>query len=127
MKLFDPENKLPNDCQYVLAHFPDRPWGDRDAPNNEHKWVVVKFVRGLSKKERESLDDSDERKKRISPADEHDNNQKPYFWKPFGPGGFRGQEASCWCELPANAGVQQRAERTSAATICSASSGDYSG
>ena len=93
-------DRLPENGQYVLAYFPNRPWGDLDAKNNEHKLVVVKFLQGISIKERENLPDTHERKKLYSSFDEWGNNKVPYCWKPFGPGSFFGQEAEWWCELP---------------------------
>lgn len=99
VELIDPKEQLPNDGQYVLAHFPDRPWFD-DAPNDEHKWVVVKFVRGITLKEREQLDDLDPRKRQFKVGDEYCNNQVGYRWNAFGSSDFFGQECSVWAELP---------------------------
>jgi len=100
IELFSPKDKLPKNKQYVLAYFPRNTWADSDAVNDEHKWVVVKFVRGISMAERGSLPDSDERKKMYSAGDEWANNHVPYCWLPFGPGSFFGQEAELWGELP---------------------------
>ena len=92
--------KLPKNNQYVLAFFPSLPWKVCDAENNDHKWVVVEFVRGISIKERENLDELDERKKTYFSEDEQDDNEKPYCWSPFGSDLFFGQEATLWCDLP---------------------------
>ena len=100
MKINDTTVALPEDGQYVLAHFPDQPWSAAGADNNEHKWVVVKFSRGISIAERESLPSSDQRKRMYISADEDGNNTKPYHWKSFGACSFFGQEATLWCELP---------------------------
>ena len=94
------KDRLPENNTYVLAHFPNSPWSDSDCKNGEHKWVVVKFIRGISEGEREKLDASDPRKRTYTAADEHSNNRVPYYWDTFGPGSFFGQECSVWCELP---------------------------
>lgn len=105
---------LPPNNTYVLAFFPESPWGDRDAANNEHKWVVVKFIQGISEKERTDMEagiitnpnyNGGKRSKFYCSEDEHGNNAKPYYWKPFGPGKFFGQEATLWMHLPS--GVTQ--------------------
>lgn len=100
MKLFKPEDRLPNHNQYVLAFFPDRPWNDEYAKNDEHKWVVVQFRRGISELERKALPVGHERKRTYRQEDEGGNNMVPYCWDTFGPGSFFGQEAELWCELP---------------------------
>lgn len=100
MKIIDCTERLPENGQYVLAHFPDRPWSVPDCPGNKHKWVVVQFVRGTSPEEREELPHSDPRKYRTRGCDQHGNNLVPYCWNAFGPSSFFGQEASVWCALP---------------------------
>lgn len=90
------EGKLPEHNQYVLAYFPDSPWIDDSCVNEEHKWVVVKFVRGRTLKDRETMPFETP----IRGQDEYGNNKKPYYWDAFGPGSFFGQEASVWCTLP---------------------------
>ena len=100
MEPISPKDRLPENNTYVLAHFPDRPWTDSDCKNGEHKWVVVKFIRGISKIEREMLDSKDSRKYTHKAGDEHGNNRFPYYWDTFGPGSFFSQECSVWCELP---------------------------
>ena len=100
MKLINTKNSLPNNNQYVLAYFPDSPWIDSDAKNTEHKWVVVKFQRGLSVAEREALPETNERKGIVKDCDEGESNHVPYGWVTFGPAYFFGQEAKYWSELP---------------------------
>lgn len=100
MEVISVTEKLPENKQYVLAYAFDRPWSDRSAKKYEHLWVVVKFYRGLSIQDRKILLDENERKLIFRTEDEHDNNEKPYCWNPFGPGVFFGQEISHWCELP---------------------------
>jgi len=100
MKPIKPSEKLPKNNEYVLAFFSDSPWQDKDANNNGHKWVVVKFIRGISKKERGALADGNRRKSVYASEDECWNNEKPYYWDVFGPGSFFGQDAKLWCHLP---------------------------
>lgn len=109
MEIFDCKVVLPLHNTYVLAHFPDRPWGDRSATNNEHKWVVVKFVRGISEIDRQAMKLDLLPNPKYGPhlraevycgEDEHANNLVPYNWDAFGPSSFFGQEASVWTHLP---------------------------
>lgn len=96
--IYDTNQQLPNDNEYVLAYFPNRPW---TSPNTQqHKWVVVQFRKGLSKLERNLLANDNPRKKTYSFGDEEGNNLVPYKWDTFGTSSFFGQEASCWCHLP---------------------------
>ena len=99
-QVFLTSQKLPNHGEYVLAYFPSRPWRDPDAKKEEHKWVVVKFMKGLSIKERNDLPDLDRRKTLYLPMDQDANNLLPYTWDQFGTSKFFGHEASCWCYLP---------------------------
>lgn len=98
MEIFLPSDKLPNDNEYVLAYFKDRPWLVRGT--NQHKWVVVRFVKGLSVKDRDALPNSDKRKNTYTFCDEWSNNEVPYAWDALGGGQFFGQEITCWCYLP---------------------------
>lgn len=100
MNIIKRADRLPKDKQYVLAFLPDKPWFDSDAPDNEHKWVVVKFVKGLSMDEREKLPNTDKRKIEYTGADQEGNNLEPYCWHTFGPSSFFGQDVELWCELP---------------------------
>jgi hypothetical protein len=92
--------KLPENKTYVLAYFPNMPWGDSDSKNDEHKWVVVKFIRGISQQERDSLSEHDVRKHHVFAQDEDGNNLVPYIWKAFTGFSFFGQECTKWVELP---------------------------
>ena len=109
MQLFDPQVELPPNNTYVLAHFPTQPWGSSDAPNDEHKWVVVKFIQGITLLERQAMKlgllpnpayNSGFRADYYCSEDEHANNKLPYYWDSFGANSFNGQEASKWCHLP---------------------------
>jgi hypothetical protein len=100
-RIYNPENDLPNENEYVLAYFGDRPWHDADDKDGLMFWVVVKFEVGISKKERDLLLSSgDKRGLVITGSDEHGNNKRPYSWSAAGPAGFRGQECKCWTRLP---------------------------
>ena len=92
------QDRLPKHKQYVLVHLVDRPWGDNDDPQGNRFWRVVKFYKGISKHDRETM--SGPRARFYHSEDEWGNNQKSYCWKEFGPGTFFGQEIDCWCELP---------------------------
>lgn len=99
-KPFKVTEKLPQHNQYVLAHLTLDNWRDGDDPLANRYWVVVKFVKGISKAERVKLPDSDKRKRTIYGCDEHGNNLKPYEWDSFGPSSYFGQYVDVWCELP---------------------------
>jgi hypothetical protein len=101
--------QLPIQNQYVLIHVPDRPWGDSDAKQDEHKWVVAKYVAGISAADRAAmkagtmtnpLEYGHQRSSIYKAEDEHANNKKAYCWQPFGPDNMFGQEVTQWCELP---------------------------
>jgi hypothetical protein len=91
---------LPKDKQYVLAHLTIDNWHDSDDPKGNRYWVVVKFRRGLSLQERDSLADSDPRKGAYKFGDQEGNNKVPYEWDTFGSSSFFGQEVDYWEELP---------------------------
>jgi hypothetical protein len=97
--MFDPKDKLPENNTYVLAFFPDSPWHDKSCKNDEHKFRVVKFKKGISLEERAALPEG-ERKRSYYSEDEYGNNRVPYCWEEFGPGSFFGQECALWCYLP---------------------------
>ena len=109
MKTFQTNEKLPNHGDYVLAFFPNRKGYDRHARNNEHKWAVVKFIRGIDTFEREKLSDDSFRKIDFRPEDLHGDNTVPYFWEMFCGHSFNGQEVSCWCYFRPNAKDQPAA------------------
>tara|TARA_R110000851_G_scaffold26163_3_gene74447 strand:+ start:291 stop:545 length:255 start_codon:yes stop_codon:yes gene_type:complete len=75
-------------------------WGDDDDPFGDRYWVVVKFIKGMSEKDRALLPDDNERKVTYRKGDIHGNNRRPYEWQAFGPSSFFGQEVDLWCELP---------------------------
>lgn len=83
-------DKLPEDKTYVLAIHNRGTWKDDDDPERVN-CVVVKFKRGLSLKERESLLNTC-----FCEADEGFNNTKPYCWSMFGPDCFFGQSITHW-------------------------------
>lgn len=101
MKLVSVNDRLPENNRYVLARVPKQPWGDNDDQEGCF-WKVVKFVRGISIKERDALPDGHPRKSLYSGGDEHFNNRRPYHWEEFGTGHFFGQDVDYWCELPRN-------------------------
>ena len=94
------QGDFPSDRQYVLCYLKNKNWNDSDDPSENRYWVVAKFVRGLSKSDRESLSDSDWRKTHIRPEDEHGNNLAPYCWAEFGPAKHFGQDVDFWMPLP---------------------------
>ena len=110
MKIHKCSDQLPPNNTWVLAHFPNNPWGSNDAPNNEHKWVVVKFVEGISKVNRKDMqlgllpdplyNGNYKRSSIYCAEDEHSNNLVAYNWVSFGPDSFFGQTASVWTYLP---------------------------
>lgn len=91
-------DRLPKDKTYVLVHVNRDNWIDRDDPKNVC-FKVMKFVRGISKEERDTMPDC-ERKRWIRPEDEYGNNLKPYYWREFGPGSEFGQNVDYWMDLP---------------------------
>lgn len=93
-------NEFPNDGEYVLIYLEDRPWGDNNDIGDKRFWKVAKFVKGISVIEREQLEKlNDPRAKKIYPADEHANNEVPYYWDEFGMGSYFGQEVTYWIPL----------------------------
>ncbi len=93
------KGELPRDGQYVLGRVIDRTWEDKDDTFGNRFWVVVKFKIGLTKEERKRLPESEERKKIFRSEDEDGNNTVGFYWKPFGPGSFFGQEINEWVSL----------------------------
>lgn len=97
-------DKLPANNTYVLARYTGGNWHDRDHQEG-CVWVVAKFTRGISIKEREDMpDDVTERdtprNKIIKSEDEYGNNTKAYSWSEFGPSTLFGQEVDLWMDLP---------------------------
>ncbi len=99
MEFFKTEEKLPKDGEWVLVVLNKSNW-HTDDDGERHLFDVCEFTMGISQEERNSLSDSDERKKAYISGDEGSNNLKPYVWQPFGPGYHFGQEVALWCELP---------------------------
>ena len=123
LEIFNTKDNLPNNKEYVLIHITKTNWGDDDDPKENRYWRVAKFVKGISKVEREKmasgeLPDEDtvgfifptppgeviqiksKRSKSHRSEDEGGNNHKPYNWEEFGPSSYFGQEVDYWCRLP---------------------------
>lgn len=90
--------ELPPENKYVLIYCHERPWMDTDDPINV-SWKVAKFIRGISKAEREAMGNS-LRARIYRDCDEWGNNLVPYGFEEFGPDTYWGQEIDIWCELP---------------------------
>ena len=86
--------RLPAEGKYVLARHNRGSWIDKGDPENVN-CVVVKLVRGISKKEREESGE-----KTYVAADEWDNNLVSYNWEQFGPDSFFGQTITHWLPIP---------------------------
>lgn len=96
------EDELPEQDKYVLAKHNRGTWHDSTDQENVN-CVIVKLVKGISKKEREllkQLQANDKRWRCVYPGDEDGNNEKPYYWNTFGPGSFNGQEITHWMPIP---------------------------
>ena len=93
------EGDLPDDGEYVLGRVLNKPWRDADDLSGSRFFVVVKFVRGISEAERDTLPDSDPRKRIFMFGDEFGNNEKGYEWSSFGTSRFFGQEIDAWVSL----------------------------
>lgn len=87
MEWISVKDRLPEDGQWVLGHFPNEPW-ICDSPSFQ-KSAIVQFLRGDSNPTNI-----------IKSADRHGGNLVPYEWQTFGPSSFYGQEASHWMPLP---------------------------
>jgi len=99
MKIYRCCYDLPRDNEYVVGRIHDFSWQDEHT-KYQHKWKVVKFIRGISKIDRDKLADSNPRKKKIYISDEHLNNEKPYCWDTSGPELYNGQDVDIWFRLP---------------------------
>lgn len=100
MKLISTKDQLPKHNEYVLCHLNINNWGDDDDPTGKRYFRVAKFVKGITKIERQNLNNDDERKRIIKRSDEHSNNHRPYTWDEFGPDSHFGQEVDYWAKLP---------------------------
>ena len=94
------KDELPKNNQYVLVYINRDTWIDEDETEGDHCYKVVKFVRGLSIKDREKLTSDNPNKRLYSAADQHGNNLVPYHWESFGTGDYFGQEVEFWFNLP---------------------------
>jgi hypothetical protein len=105
-------DQLPPEGKYVLAKHNRGTWKDDDDQENVN-CVVVKLVKGISKKEREALPEDrsrwrkesvftvmGDRKHTVEFGDEHGNNWVPYAWERFGPDSFFGQAITHWMPIP---------------------------
>jgi len=99
MKLFSPDDELPEPNTYVLVHLNITNWGDADDPKGNRYWRVAKFLKGITGEERELLDDNDRRKRTWKAADEGHNNRRGYCWDEFGPHLHFGQDVDKWAYL----------------------------
>lgn len=100
MKIYDSrKGELPKNNEYVVARYTRGNWHDSDDQEG-CVWKVVKFERGLSEKDRQSLVLSEKQRKTYSSCDQFGNNLKPYCWNEFGPSCIFGQDVDLWFRLP---------------------------
>lgn len=110
------EKDLPPEGKYVIARHNRGTWHDSDDQENVNT-VVVKLVRGISKKEREEIKGTDRdtqlkppedygfyklsglRSDNYQKGDEHGNNTVPWAWSTFGPDSFFGQTITHWMPI----------------------------
>ena len=90
------EDWLPVDGTWVFAHYNGDNWGE----DLGQYWVVAQFIRGLTIADREALEDTDPRKGRLAPQDEHDNNKRPFYWDQWGSSKRFGQDVDYWMAIP---------------------------
>ena len=98
MKWIKTSDKLPEEGKYVLARHSRGTWMDSTDQKNVN-CIVVKLVKGISRKERFFLTDDDPKKRRFSREDQHGNNAVPYCWEMFGPDYFFGQDIIEWTPI----------------------------
>lgn len=110
-------DQLPPARHCILAHILRSNWKDqKEDPFGVH-YKVVWIEYGISEAMRQQmkdglLNDPEEvyldgwgnvRKCKRSAThrscDEGNNNERPYCWHEFGPGGYFGQEVDYWCEF----------------------------
>lgn len=99
------KNKLPKNNTYVLIHLTKDNWIDKNCRTSHEKFClycdVAQFSRGITQKQREELKkNNNPRAIMYSPGDEWGNNLVPYFFDPFGPGSYFGQEVDYWMDIP---------------------------
>lgn len=91
------KDKLPKNKTYVLAHYNGDNWGEKDEGQY---WIVARFERGISIKQRKNLLDTDLRKHTYKSQDQSGNNAKPYKWDTFSSLCLFGQDVDYWMPLP---------------------------
>lgn len=112
------KDKLPEEGKYVLARHNKETWNDSTDQSNVN-CVVVKLVKGLSKKDRQLMKEGKlpspkefgthyngnwdkpihtevERYNIYKSEDENGNNLVPYKWEMFGSYSFFGQSITHW-------------------------------
>ena len=127
MDLIRVEDRLPENNEYVLIHLTITNWKDKDDTGGKRFWRVAKFIRGISKEEREAMKQGrvydpieigrtcptppgewvshETRRSNVHKSeDESGNNLVPYCWDEFGPGNRFGQDVDLWAELPSKQG-----------------------
>jgi len=108
MNWISTKDKLPEEGKYVLARHNRGTWNDSDDQENVN-CVVVKLVKGLSKKDRQLMKEGklpdttiyteSERYNIYKSEDEDGNNLVPYKWEMFGPDSFFGQTITHWMPI----------------------------
>ncbi|MFV0495691.1 DUF551 domain-containing protein [Mycobacterium sp.] len=121
MNWISTKDKLPEEGKYVLARHNRGAWNDSTDQSNVN-CVVVKLIRGLSKKDRQLMKEGkvprtkeggqrynnnrdklvyteSERHNIYKSEDEHGNNLVPYKWEMFGPDSFFGQSITHWMPI----------------------------
>lgn len=111
------ENDLPQEGKYVIAKHNRGTWRDSDDQENVNT-VIVKLVRGISKKERQEMKGTDKdtqlrppedhgfykisglRSDTFQKGDEHWNNTVPWEWSSFGVDTYLGQSITHWMPIP---------------------------
>jgi hypothetical protein len=118
MKWISVNDRLPEGGEYVLAHHNRGTWHD-DIDQKNVSCVVVKLIKGISRKERQQMIDGkiddpiidagwclsegytkSNRSRLYYSQDEDGNNKRPYCWSSFGPDNFFGQDITHWMPLP---------------------------
>ena len=105
MNWISTKERLPKEGKYVLGRHNMKTWIDDEAVN----CVVVRLVKGISKKERELMREGEIKNPVVFQAikrhhiymseDEHENNKVPYNWETYGPMSFFGQEITHWMPI----------------------------
>ena len=105
------KDRLPKEKKYVLARHRRGTWEDADDQKNVN-CVVVKLVRGISKKERALMKNGklsdpidggcpDHRRSAVYKGEDEDgNNTRPYHWETFDGDNFFGQVIREWTPIP---------------------------